>query len=283
MQVAELFQLITLIKILVSIAVVVLLSILAEVVSPRFAGVISAYPLGAAISLFFFGFEISPEFAAASAVYTMVGLIATQTFAYTYYQASIWARNWSKLANIFFSSLTGVFCYFLVAAALRLVKLHMAVAILLPTISIVLFIFLFRKIQNVKIQKRVSLKPQILLLRSLTAAFFIVIITSTAKLVGTRWAGLFSAFPITMLPFVMIIHFTYDPEHVYAILKNVPKGIGSLVVYSLAVALLYPTSGIYLGTILAYVLATLYLLIIHFNVSTPWLASLFQSKAPGRR
>jgi len=281
MQVIELLQIITLIKALVSISVVVLLSILAEMVSPRFAGVLSGYPLGAAISLFFFGFEISPEFAAASAVYAMTGLIATQAFAYTYYRASLWAMSWSKITNISFASVSGVFCYFLVAAALRQLKFNMVLAVMLPSIAIMIFILLFRKVRNAKIHKRVSLNPQVLLLRSLTAACFIVIITSTAKLVGARWAGLFAAFPITMLPFVMIIHYSYDPEHVYAILKNVPKGIGSLVVYCLAVALLYPTSGIYLGTLLAYVLATLYLLIIHFHVGTPWIAALFQSKAPG--
>ncbi|MDY0041200.1 MAG: hypothetical protein RBS57_12885 [Desulforhabdus sp.] len=276
---AELLPFITFIKILVSIAVVVLLSILAEVVSPRFAGVLSGYPLGAAITLFFFGLEISPEFAAASAIYTMAGLIATQAFAYTYYRASSWASRWSKLSNILFASVSGVFCYFLVAAALHQLQLNMALAVVLPSISIFLFILLFRRAQNVRIHQRVSLNPQVLLLRSAAAACFVIVITSTAKLVGVRWAGLFSAFPITMLPFVMIIHFTYDPEHVYAILKNVPKGIGSLIVYSLAVALLYPTVGIYLGTFLAYLLATFYLLILHFNCGPPGIAMPFHSRA----
>ncbi|MGA7874257.1 MAG: hypothetical protein WCA08_01230 [Desulfoferrobacter sp.] len=274
----DLFQMITLVKVLVSIAMVVLLSVMAEVVSPRFAGVLSGYPLGAAISLFFFGYELSPRFAAESALYTSVGLVATQTFAYFYYWISLRAAGLNKLPNILSASIAALCGYFLVAVVLRQLKINLALTIMLPALSIVLFVALFRKVQNVKIEQRVALNPQVLLLRSLAAAFFIVIITSTAKLVGQRWAGLFSAFPITMLPFVIIIHITYDPEHVYAILKNVPKGIGSLVVYSLAVHLLYPSCGIYLGTLFSYILATLYLLLLHLKDSTPWILSMFRSK-----
>lgn len=278
MQSFDLFQAITLIKIAVSIAMVVVLSVLAEVVSPRFAGVLSGYPLGAAISLFFFGYELSPGFAAESALYTSVGLAATQTFAYIYYRVSARAASLNKLPNILAATSAALCGYFLVAAVLQQIKLNLAIAIALPALSIVLFVALFRKVANVKIEQRVSLNHRVVLLRSLAAAFFIVVITSTAKAVGQRWAGLFSAFPITMLPFVIIIHITYDPAHVYAVLKNVPKGIGSLVVYAFAVHLLYPTCGIYLGTLLAYVLATIYLLLLHFKESTPWILSLLKSK-----
>jgi hypothetical protein len=67
---------------------------------------------------------------------------------------------------------------------------------------------------------------------------------------------------MTMLPLLVIIHFSYDPGQVHAILKNFPKGLGALVAYSLAVALCYPTYGIYVGTAIAYGLALLYLLLI---------------------
>jgi hypothetical protein len=245
---------------------VVLLSVLAEKVSPRFAGVLSGYPLGAAISLFFIGYEIGPEFAGQSAVYTMVGLAATQTFAFCYYLGSLTASP--GLVNglrVFTASLCGIVGYFVAAFLLHVVDFNLLTALLISSGSILLFARLFRKIENVKIENRVSLNARILLLRSLAAAGFIVIITSTASLVGTRWAGLFSAFPITMLPFVVIIHFTYDTKHVHAILKNVPRGIGSLVAYSLVVSIAYPTYGIYAGTLLAYLLATLYLVMIHIK------------------
>ncbi|MCK8601411.1 hypothetical protein [Desulfoferrobacter suflitae] len=272
------FQFIILVKMLVSIVMVVLLSVLAELVSPRFAGVLSGYPLGAAISLFFFGYELSPEFAADSAVYTCVGLVATQAFAYLYYQVSIRAGRLDKPQNIMLASSMSLCGYFLVAVTLRPLEPNLLLAVTLPAASIVLFVALFKRVDNVRIRQRVALNPQVLFMRSLAAAFFIVVITSTAKWVGPSWAGLFSAFPVTMLPLVVIIHVTYDPEHVYAILKNVPKGIGSLIVYSVAVHLLYPAYGIYLGTLLAYLLATLYLVLLHVKGGAPRLLSTLQSR-----
>jgi hypothetical protein len=67
------------------------------------------------------------------------------------------------------------------------------------------------------------------LLRAAFAALVILAITTVAGAVGPRWAGLFSAFPITMLPLLAIIQFTYQPDHVRTIIKNVPRGLGSLI------------------------------------------------------
>ena len=67
---------------------------------------------------------------------------------------------------------------------------------------------------------------------------------------------------MTTLPLVVIIHYTYDASRVHAVLKSFPKGLGSLVVYTLAVFIFYPLYGIYLGTLTAYGFATLYLVLI---------------------
>lgn len=54
-------------KIATAIIAVVGLSLVAERVSPRVAGILSGYPLGTAIALFFIGIELGEPFAAASA------------------------------------------------------------------------------------------------------------------------------------------------------------------------------------------------------------------------
>jgi len=76
---------------------------------------------------------------------------------------------------------------------------------------------------------------------------------------GPAWSGIFAAFPISLLPLVALIHYTYVSDHAHAILKNLPRGLGSLVAYSLTVSALYPTLGVLKGPILAYLLATVYL------------------------
>ncbi len=254
--ISELLHLSILIKAGAAIVMVVLLSYLAEVVSPRFAGILSGFPLGAAITLFFMGLEIGPAFASQSALYTTLGLIATQVFAYGYYRASAAAEDLNKGVCILVACLAGLAGYFAAAALLRLVPVTLFLAVVLPVLSIVFFTHLFKRVKNVRIENRVSMNGRVLLVRAVFAAAAIIAITSTARLVGPRWAGLFSAFPITMLPFVVIIHATYGADRIHAILKNFPAGLYSLVVYSIAVFVLYPIIGIFWGTVAAYGLAT---------------------------
>jgi uncharacterized membrane protein (GlpM family) len=136
------------IKLVVAVAVVIVLSIIAEHSSPRIAGILSGYPTGSAISLFFFGLEINPEFASHSAVYNMIGLVAMQSFIYFYYKASL-------KFNIVISSFVAIVGYFAVIWLLHFIELNKFVAILIPVASIFLFLYLFRPIQNVKVKDKV--------------------------------------------------------------------------------------------------------------------------------
>lgn len=257
----DLLSMMTLVKMGVVTIITVVLSILAEVVSPRFAGVLTGFPLGAAITLFFIGFEIDPRFAAQSALHTAAGVAATLAFAYCYFRASLPARRLSgRTLHILLAGLAGIAGYFAAAAALSMLSFDLVSAFALPALSIVVFTFLVKDIPDMRIDNRVRMSLKLLLVRALIAASTIVIIISTAKMVGPAWAGLFSAFPNVMLPLMMIIHFTYSPEHVYVIIKNVSWGLGSLVLYALAVSVLYPDYGIVAGTVMAYGIAALYLL-----------------------
>jgi hypothetical protein len=263
-----------LIKMGAAVAMVVLLSFLAEVVSTQFAGIVSGYPLGAALSLFFFGYEISPEFAAESAPYTCLGLIATLAFSFCYYQTSLLLQMRRKVVQILSAAIGGLAGYFLSVSILQVVRVNFISALLLPILAIILFHHLFRNARIAEIQDRIRMSPPVLFARAIFAAIMIVLITFTANSVGPNWAGMFAAFPMTMLPLLLIIHFSYDSEHVYSVLKNFPKGLGAAVVYSLAVIFSYPAFGIYAGTAVAYGVATLYLVLIQ---SSQWWGRLWKA------
>jgi hypothetical protein len=223
----------------------------------RAAGLLAGYPAGAAITLFFIGLDISPEFAADSAVYTMMGLVATQVFVYCYFKSTLYFKRYS----IVLSSVFAITGYFMVAWLLHYIRLNKFLAALIPIASIFGFVYLFRRIQNATIEDRVKLTPRILFLRAFLAGFMILIIIGTAKFVGFRWAGLFSAFPSTLFPLILIVHLTYDKAHVHTIIKNFPLGLGSLITYSLCVSIVYPASGIYIGTVISLAAASIYLLV----------------------
>jgi uncharacterized membrane protein (GlpM family) len=243
-------------KIGVTVGIVLALSLAAERVSPRVAGVLAGYPLGAAIALFFIGLEISPDFAARSAVYTLAGLAASQVFVYCYFMVSSRIRS----RSIPVSSAAALAGYFAAAWLLHPISFSRAGAALTAAASMLLSAFLFRRVPNVAIARSVRFTPAVLLLRACLAAGIIVAITAAAGAVGPAWAGLFSAFPTALFPLLLIVHITYDKAHVHTIIKNFPPGLGSLIAYGLSVSYFYPAWGVGWGTPAAFGIATLYLL-----------------------
>ena len=245
------------VKLFVSVILVLTLSAVAEHVSPRAAGLLAGYPAGAVLTLFFIGMDISPEFAANSAVYTMMGLVGTETFVYCYFKSSLYFKQFTIIT----SSVLATIGYLIVVWLLQYLNLKPFLAALVPIASIFVFVYFFRTIKNVTIRERVKLTPGILLLRAFLAGFIILAIIATAKLVGSRWAGLLSAFPSTLFPLILIVHLSYDKTHVHTIIKNFPQGLGSLITYTLCVSIAYPASGIYIGTLISLAAASIYLLV----------------------
>jgi hypothetical protein len=252
-------------KIGVTIGMVLALSLVAERVSPRVAGVLSGYPLGAAIALFFIGSEISPEFAARSAVYTLAGLAASQVFVYCYFIAATRFNRRTILA----SSAAALGGYFAAAWLLQRIPFSLAAAFLTAAASMGLFTFLFRRIPNIAIARSVRFTPAVLLLRASLAAAIIITITASAKAVGPAWAGIFSAFLTALFPLMLIVHMTYDKAHVHTIIKNYPPGLGSLIAYGVSVSCLYPVWGVGWGTLMAFGNASLYLVVYGIIAARP--------------
>lgn len=253
------------IKIAVSAAIIVLLSLIAEHVSPRMSGILTGYPLGAALSLFFIGVETSPQFASDSATYTLLGLISAQIFVATYY---ILSKYLTRL-SILLSSTGAILVFLLTTFLLHTLSIPQSFILPLTCCSTLLFILLFKHIKNRKIETRKKFSITTLFLRAAVATLIIVVITSIASTVGEQWTGLLSGFPVTLFPLLLIIHSSYDPVHVHTIIKNFPMGLGSLIIYLMTVHHIYPESGLYLGTAAAFAAATVYL-ILFLYISETW-------------
>ena len=246
------------IKTVVTILFVLVLSLLAEWVSPKVSGIISGIPTGTAIILFFYGLEQGTEFASQSSLFNLVGMLSMQVFIYVYFKASI--KN-SKM-NIFFSSIIATGGYLITILLLKQFQFNLVTALIIPLISIPLFTYLFKKVKNSSIKNTVKLNPKVLFIRAIVASVVILFVTSIAQLVGPKWAGLFSAFPTTLFPLILIIHNAYGKEHVHTIIKNVPQGQWAMVMYIVSVFFLYPLLGVYLGTLISYSVVILYLVVL---------------------
>lgn len=279
-----------LLKLCVSIATVLLLSIIAERISPRAAGVLSGYPTSTAIILFFFGLEQGPQFAAESALFTIVGISAMLIFLYVYYRvsafiqrfkASGYAQHYKASAvmhrygalavlhrykapvmlhrfAIIISSGAAILAYFGIATLYKMLQIPLAAGLLLTIIGIALSLYGFRDIVNSRIDKGIRFSMQALLVRAIIATSIILLITESARMLGPEWSGLFSAFPTILFPLILIVHMSYGTQHAHTVIKNVPYGIGSVVLYSFIVSIMYPAYGIYIGTFLGFAASSMY-------------------------
>ena len=245
-----------LLKITATILIVTGLSIIAERVSPRAAGILSGYPAGSAIALFFIGLEQGAGFAGRGAPYNVAGITATLVLLLIYYLVSARVSRFTIAA----ASAAGIAGFFGTIGLLNALRLPPWAGVALTTAAIPGFHFLFRAIPDSQITNRVQLAPQVLLFRAAISALIIVTVTGAAQLVGSSQAGLFSAFPATAYPLLLIVHLTYGTHQAHTVIKNMPQGLGSLVVYSLTVAFSYPQVGIYWGTLVSFAAATVYLL-----------------------
>lgn len=244
-----------LLKFIIAVLVVLALSIISEKINPKMAGFISGLPTGTAITLFFFGLELGPEFASESATFNLSGMVALQFFIYVYYKTSEVFEKYT----IIISSLFSIAAYILVISLLYIANVGLIGSVLLSIISIPAFIHLFRKIEDTKIKRKIELDSKTLVFRAIIASTIILFVINLAGIVGPKWAGLFSAFPTTLFPLILITHYTYEKKYVHTIIKNVPYGILSVVMYSIGVFYLYPLIGVYAGTFVSYLLVILYI------------------------
>lgn len=243
-------------KIFCAAMVVVTLSLVVEYMSPKWAGVFSGFPTGTAIILYFYGLEYGIEFAGHSAIYNMVGLVAMQMFLFGYYLGGVLRARYEILASV----AGGLFAYLTTIFILSIFSFNIFWAIIIPISSFFIFHFLFRKIPDIRVDKRRKTTWNVIALRATFATLTISFITEIAKLIGPDWAGLLSAFPSTLFPLMLIIHWSYGQQFVHAMIKHVPSGLGGLLAYSVVLYLSYPSAGLYPGMLLALATALLYLI-----------------------
>ncbi len=189
-------------------------------------------------------------------MYAIAGMAALLTFFYCYYLVSRQAYRIAILA----ASAAAMAGFLAASSLLKVIALPPWASILTAAAAILGFGKLFQAIPNTRIVEKIHLGTGVLLFRASLAALIILGITGAANLVPPSWAGLFSAFPSTAYPLVLIIHGTYGREQAHTIIKNLPTGLWSLVLYTLAVSFAYPRWGIYWGTLAGYAVATVYLL-----------------------
>ena len=245
-----------LVKLGLSIGMVLGLGAIAVRASPRMAGLLAGYPLGTALALFFIGLEISPAFATQSAVHTLAGFTATMALV-----AGYWAFGRQPGTKGIISGVIGGFiAWLMVSTVLAQFNFTRLSGTLVTLCAIAVFSVLFRRIPDVKSPASRAFSFPALAARAGLTTVIIFAITWLAHWLPAAWAGTLAAFPVTMLPFLLILHLNYGFAPAATVIKHYPMGLGSLLSYTLCVSLTYSTLGLFWGTLAGFATATLWLL-----------------------
>lgn len=246
-------------KAVVSISIVVALSLIAERVGPRAAGLLTGLPLGAGMVIIFTGGEQGVDFAAGSAGHMVPSFVTTAVFIYLY--AAVAARqNRGGIVGVLAPSLAANVGFGIVAWGMSQTEIGLALAV--PMVAVVLLFThkIMAYLPNTPIAVRVRFGWGVLAFRAGMASSAIVTITALAGHLGEHWTALLTAYPLTLYPFILVIHITYRGEEIAAVLKHVPLGLGSVVSFCITASLVLPVLGLALGAAASFAAAFTYLL-----------------------
>ena len=243
-------------KILIAAVIVIGLAELAERTSPKIAGLLAGLPVGSALVLFFYGLDFGPNFVEQVTPYNLLGLSASLSFVLAYYLGSRLSEKHSLLGGV---SL-GLTAYFIVAYSLSLFQVENAVfpALLLTTLILIVHLY-FLKIPEVRGQKNKKTNPLEILERGGIAVVFVILASFSPHFFSAEMAGILSSFPSSVLPLLLIVHFSQGRAVVHSLIKYLPLGYVGVMIYSAVVGNLYVDFGIYWGTLLSLVISTGYL------------------------
>lgn len=246
-------------KILVTVLVVLGLAYIAERISAKVAGVLAGYPLGIAIVLVFLGLEQGVGFAAQAAQYAILGLLANLTLALCYWRLAQAPR---KLGNLLLAAIGGVGGFLLLAYVLQGVPEGIVITVPVTLVGLLLAAMLMLRVPAMEQHTLASISKTDTLFRALVAAGTVVLITGLAELIGPVWAGLLAGFPVVAFPLFLILHYHHGKPVLTNSIRVYPLGLISLLVYTSSVSLAYPHLGLLWGTLLGFVLATIYILVL---------------------
>jgi len=251
-------------KIIIAATLVILLAEIAERSTPRLASILAGLPIGSGFVLLFYGLEFGSEYATNAVPYNILGLSGSLSFAVSYYIGTKVSDRYSILSGLVY----GFSGFFIVAYILSHIVVSTPLipgAILL--ILIALSIYLFSSIEEIQSPKKSKSSLVKILIRGLMATFFVVLVSYAPNYFSDSFSGVLSAFPSTLIPLLIVLHYSQGREFIHVIIKHLPIGYIGIMIYSISVGEFYEVYGIALGTLYSFSVSTMYLLVVGLGVS----------------
>ncbi|MBT6121384.1 MFS transporter [bacterium] len=227
--------------------------------NPKLGGLLAGLPLGVGIMIFFYGIEQGIDFVILGIPYGVSGLVSMLAFTIGFYWGGKRFLD-RPLLHVASATLFGLIAFFCVSYGISLVEVTL-ISSLVIFLGGFMFSVLFFKYIPIDTNSIASPKKMTLLTGVFRVVFvvaFVLFFTGIASLIGSKWAGIMASFPITLCPLLIILAYSYKDEVYPVVLKNFSYSIATLVVFYLFVFGLFPIIGVYLGTLISYLICLIY-------------------------
>jgi hypothetical protein len=249
-------------KAALTIVTVLVLAEISRRVSPTLAGVISGLPLGSGLTMIFVAVEQGPAFALEAAPWGILGLTASLAFSLAYLlagRAGRAARGFGRLAAVAASTAAALAAFVAAALALRHLRVGLGGAVAITVAAAAANLAILARIPGEAGGAARASGSRSLLLRAAVAGALVAAVTAAARAVGSAWTGLFSGFPMVLMPLYIVLQFEEGQRLYPGVIRGFALGVTNLVLFYLLLPVLLPRLGVAAGFVAVYAFSAVYL------------------------
>jgi len=218
----------------------------------KIGGFIGGLPSTALLAFFFIGYTQSPSFASQATTAFPLGIGVSGLFLVVF----AWISRYGFLPGL----LAGIMMWFILTIIITLLPLELFVINLIIYLAIMIFAFYILE-KRLKIKaipaKKSEHNSKHLAFRSLFGGLIITLTVLIAKVGGPHLGGLFAAFPAMFIATLTVSYRVNGIDFSRAITKPLlVTGMITVAVYAISVRYLYISTGLYLGTVLSILVAS---------------------------
>jgi hypothetical protein len=269
-------------KIVVSAGIVLAVTAAAERLGPRLGGLIIATPQLAVVALIFFTLEQGPAFAANSAFWNIPG-VCTTIPVYLAYLGATRLVPAPRGASIAAAVTCGVAAFVASAVALAAVPLDHVTVVPFAALVCGATAWLVRRLPDTATLTRVRTSPLLIATRAGVSVVTVLAVTSAAEVIGPKWAGLVTGFPVNSLPVMAILHAHYGIGVVKPFIKIFPAAAFGICLFNLVASVALERLGLTTTIVVAYAVAIAYLAILDTVRPTRQRGQPSTAREPARR
>jgi len=238
---------------------IALQTLVAERVSLRWRGIILTIPTTIAISLLFIGIVKTPQDVAHAAISIPASLGASYTFVTIFTLLRNYGLAISYTVSIF------VWCVFATLIIMFPPVDFVSSLIIFCAIPILVGYIIISKLPQVVDLKKFPMNPKHLFFRSLLGGFIVALSVYLSKTLGNTWGGIFSVFPAAFSSTLVIYYYLQGPKVIPSVTKSTFfPGVIGFILYALVAAYAFPLYGVWIGTLIDYVVVLVFFLFWNF-------------------